>query len=92
MQQGVYQLVNWALQRIKMRVEKIIQNLFSQNLLSVCHFKSVRLKSIIDEFVFCPSHKIRGFNFIPILSHLIQISISCVTVILVAHSKLKMPH
>ena len=58
MQQGVYQLVNWAFQRIKMRVEKIIQNLFSQNLLSVCHFVPVRLKSIIDEFVFCPCHAI----------------------------------
>ena len=58
MQQGVYQLVNWAFQRIKMRVEKIIQNLFSQNFLSVCHFVPVRLKSIIDEFVFCPCHAI----------------------------------
>ena len=56
MKQGVYQLVNWAFQRIKMRVEKIIQNLFSQNFLSVCHSESVRLKSIIEEFVFSSSH------------------------------------
>ena len=56
MQQGVYQLVNWAFQRIKMRVEKIIQNLFSQNFLSVCLSVSVRLKSILDEFVFSSSH------------------------------------
>ena len=56
MQQGVYQLVNWAFQRIKMRVEKIIQNLFSQNFLSVCHFVPMRLKSIVDEFVFSSSH------------------------------------